>query len=128
MIAPSPDWFVGVRNVDLYAGGNWVDRLEFDLTLVYDAGTDAGMTFTGGGSDLTPHIPIRLVADEGNHFLGNPMPIGRIVIERVPKVHAETAARQRPVARQYFPRQPGAFHPDAQFMCGLAAQLPAKDR
>ncbi len=44
MIAPSPDWFVSVRNVNLFENGAWVDRKEVHVR-VYDAGTEAGNTF-----------------------------------------------------------------------------------
>jgi len=50
MIAPSPDWFIGIKNVNLYAGNTWVDKLEFDLKL-YDSGTDTGVTFAAGNAD-----------------------------------------------------------------------------
>ena len=44
MVAPSPDWFVGVSGLDLLGSdGNWIDSLEVDL-FVYDAGTDSGPT------------------------------------------------------------------------------------
>ena len=57
MIAPSPDWFVGVDGIGLQQSGCWVPRIEMDLT-GYDAGTDSGMTFTAPDADVTPHEPI----------------------------------------------------------------------
>ena len=57
MIAPSPDWFVGVDGIGLQQGGCWVPRVEMDLT-GYDAGTDSGATFTAMDADVTPHEPI----------------------------------------------------------------------
>jgi hypothetical protein len=55
MMAPSPDWFVGVRDLELYDGaaGDWKDNLTVDL-LVYDAGTDNGPRFTSGNADTQP--------------------------------------------------------------------------
>ena len=50
MLAPSPDWFVGIRDVNLRVDDEWLDRLEFDLRL-YDSGTDEGVTFSSGNSD-----------------------------------------------------------------------------
>jgi len=84
MVAPSPDWFVGVANFDLCQGGTWIDDVTVDLDTVYDAGTDNGASFTSGDIDQTPHLPIRLVADEGNHFLGAHPPIATLRIRRVP--------------------------------------------
>ena len=57
MIAPSPDWFVGVDGIGLREGECWVPRIEMDLA-GYDAGTDSGGTFTAGNADVTPHEPI----------------------------------------------------------------------
>ncbi|MEM1331702.1 MAG: spondin domain-containing protein [Planctomycetota bacterium] len=57
MIAPSPDWFVGIRGVDLRPGGRWVERLEIELH-AYDAGTDSGLDFLSGDIDTSPRDPI----------------------------------------------------------------------
>ena len=57
MIAPSPDWFVGVDGISLREGECWVPRTEMDL-VGYDAGTDGGATFTAPNADVTPHEPI----------------------------------------------------------------------
>lgn len=47
MIANSPDWFIGIRDVNLMEDGKWIDRKEFSLKL-YDAGTDLGEFFDAG--------------------------------------------------------------------------------
>ena len=58
MIAPSPDWFVGVNGVPLMEDeGCWRERIELEL-VGYDAGTDSGATFTASNADVTPHAPI----------------------------------------------------------------------
>ena len=62
MIAPSPDWFVGVSGVSLREDGCWLERLEFDL-VGYDSGTDSGATFTARDADVTPHEPIGLITE-----------------------------------------------------------------
>ena len=53
MLAPSPDWFVGVGDVQLLGVGGWVDRLELPLG-AYDAGTDSGSGFTSPNVDTRP--------------------------------------------------------------------------
>lgn len=63
MIAPSPDWFVGIHDVDLRPDGVWVRELVFDL-YPYDSGTDAGVNFVGPNIDITPHLPIISIADQ----------------------------------------------------------------
>ena len=57
MIAPSPDWFVGVDGIALQQSGCWLPRIEMDL-MGYDAGTDSGPTFSAPDADVTPHEPI----------------------------------------------------------------------
>lgn len=53
MIAPSPDWFVGVHDLSLLENGNWVDELVVPLE-AYDAGTDSGSTFTSSNQRTIP--------------------------------------------------------------------------
>ena len=62
MIAPSPDWFVGVSGMPLMEDGCWKERIEVEL-VGYDAGTDSGATFTARDADVTPHEPIGLIRE-----------------------------------------------------------------
>jgi len=57
MLAPSPDWFVGVAGLDLVQGGEWVNQVTVPLH-VYDAGTDSGTSYTSGNADTNPADPI----------------------------------------------------------------------
>jgi hypothetical protein len=57
MIAPSPDWFLGVHGLDLFAGDLWADSLTVALD-PYDAGTDNGVSYTSPNADTTPSGPI----------------------------------------------------------------------
>ncbi len=57
MIAPSPDWFITARNVELYKNGVWSERMQIPAVL-YDAGTDSGIDFTAEDSDTDPQQPI----------------------------------------------------------------------
>ncbi len=51
MIAPSPDWFVGVDGLSFQdENGHFHNNLTIDLR-VYDAGTDQGVTFTSLNSE-----------------------------------------------------------------------------
>jgi hypothetical protein len=68
MIAPSPDWFVGVSGLELCVDGQWLDNLEVEL-FAYDAGTDSGATFTATNDDTNPKEPI--VRIDGDPFLLN---------------------------------------------------------
>ena len=63
MIAPSPDWFISAHNVTLFENGRWTERKTVDAVL-YDAGTDSGITFTARNNDTNPPEPItRLLPD-----------------------------------------------------------------
>ena len=57
MIAPSPDWFIAARNVELYKNGRWLERVSVPAAL-YDAGTDDGPEFTSADDDTDPQEPI----------------------------------------------------------------------
>ena len=57
MIAPSPDWFITARNVELYTNGAWSDQVQVPAVL-YDAGTDSGTDFTARNRDTNPKEPI----------------------------------------------------------------------
>ncbi len=57
MLAPSPDWFVGVGGLSLLEQGAWVDTLTVDL-FVYDAGTDSGTTYAAANQATDPPRPI----------------------------------------------------------------------
>ena len=57
MIAPSPDWFVGVSNLSLLANGDWAGELVIDLE-PYDAGTDSGASYESRDRDTSPREPI----------------------------------------------------------------------
>ncbi len=59
MLAPSPDWFVGISGVDLHES-DWTPSAHFDL-FPYDAGTDSGSTFTSPNQATVPPEPIHLL-------------------------------------------------------------------
>lgn len=82
MVAPSPDWFVGVHGVDLVQNGDWVESMTFPAT-VYDSGTDSGVWYTSGNADLTPHQPIALVSTSVGPFVNAPTQVGTITIQRL---------------------------------------------
>jgi hypothetical protein len=57
MIAPSPDWFVGVSGLSLFRDGRWVEELVVELQ-PYDAGTDSGAIYTSPDEVTVPFEPI----------------------------------------------------------------------
>lgn len=67
MIAPSPDWFVAIENIDLFDNGNFIDTITLDAAS-YDSGTDSGPSFTSTNDDTDPAENIFLIT---NGPLGN---------------------------------------------------------
>ncbi|MFK7760018.1 MAG: spondin domain-containing protein [Phycisphaerales bacterium] len=63
MIAPSPDWFVGIHDLDLRPDGLWIQEVIIDLD-PYDSGTDAGVNYTSSNSNIVSHLPIANIADQ----------------------------------------------------------------
>ena len=73
MIAPSPDWFVGVRDLNLCdtITGKWEDSVMRDL-FPYDAGTDSGTNFESSDVNTNPPQDIhRLTKDIEGSLKGN---------------------------------------------------------
>jgi len=80
MIAPSPDWFVGVAGVNLRENNNWIQELTLDL-LPYDAGTDSGTSFTSPNLDTNPR---GVISRLGSPF-DDTTPLGTITFTLVPE-------------------------------------------
>ena len=82
MIAPSPDWFVGVRDLSLLEAGDWVEERTLEL-FPYDAGTDSGVTFNSRDAATVPPQPIRRITEPP---LGNgrtAAPLGTFTFTRI---------------------------------------------
>ena len=69
MVAPSPDWFVGVSSLRLYDNG-WRNRVV-DL-YPYDAGTEQGSGWSLFNPATVPHDVISSIRNTGR-FLDNPI-------------------------------------------------------
>jgi hypothetical protein len=82
MVAPSPDWFVGVAGLALFESGAWKDDVRAEL-FAYDAGTDSGVTFSSPDEETRPHAAI--VRITGFPFLNGPSvaPLGTFRFERI---------------------------------------------
>lgn len=78
MIAPSPDWFVGIHGVSLLDNGTWVQELTIPL-YAYDSGTDSGLFFQSSNSNTSPPDPITLIT--GGPFFGT-TPLGTFTFRR----------------------------------------------
>lgn len=84
MVAPSPDWIVGVHGLDLRGNdGRFVDSLTVDA-IVYDAGTDSGATYVSGDVETLPRAPItRLTSNSSDTDFVDGLPIaGRFIFQK----------------------------------------------
>jgi len=81
MIAPSPDWFTGVRGLSLIENGQWVDQKIVVLDL-YDAGTDSGVTYSSLDGDTQPREVIRKITGFPALVNGQLVPFGTFTFTR----------------------------------------------
>jgi len=83
MIAPSPDWFVGVSGIALFQNGEWASERRFDLE-PWDAGSDGGVTFLSADLPLTPRPPISRIVTAPLSPSGRVTALGTFTFTRVP--------------------------------------------
>jgi hypothetical protein len=83
MVAPSPDWFVGVAGLTLLESGGWVEERRVVLQ-AYDAGTDDGEIYDSPDRPASPRHPVSRL--EGPPFLvgGQLPPVGTFTFRRLP--------------------------------------------
>lgn len=82
MIAPSPDWFVGVRGLSLIENGDWVSEKTMQLA-PYDAGTDSGTTFRSRNANTVPPEPITRLEGPPVQSGGAVAPFGTFTFVRI---------------------------------------------
>ncbi|HEU0224831.1 MAG TPA: spondin domain-containing protein [Steroidobacteraceae bacterium] len=81
MIAPSPDWFAGVGNVNLMEANGWVVSKTLEV-YAYDSGGDDGTTYEAADRDTNPKKATALAGSA--HFVrgGRRVPVARITFTR----------------------------------------------
>lgn len=82
MIAPSPDWFVGVSGLPLFENGQWVQERRIDL-LPWDAGTDSGVTFESADVVTTPAQGVSPIVTAPLSPAGRMTPLGTFTFTRL---------------------------------------------
>lgn len=81
MVAPSPDWFVGLSSLSLLdANGNWRERVEVDVQPL-DAGTEEGTRFSLANDATSPHEPISRLVTPPFAASNNYPPLGTFTLE-----------------------------------------------
>ena len=58
MLAPSPDWFVGIDSLDMCDNGTWRESVNVTMLPPYDAGTEEGLEFKSTDVATNPHVNI----------------------------------------------------------------------
>ncbi len=102
MIAPSPDWIIGVSGLNLLAGDQWADEISVDL-YPYDVGTDSGSSYGSPNQPTTPHEAIALI--DGFPFAAG-VPLGTLTFQL-----NGSAAAGLPSAQLALTAQPNPFNP-----------------
>jgi len=82
MIAPSPDWFVGVSGLSLFEDGDWVGEKAVSLS-PWDAGTDNGTTYSSRNRDARPPLPIARLEGAPVAYEGAVAPFGTFTFRRI---------------------------------------------
>ena len=82
MIAPSPDWFIGVNGMNLYEEGEFVEEKTIVL-YAYDAGTDSGTNYTSADKPTDPQELIFKI--EGYPFIYDEelIPLGTFEFKKI---------------------------------------------
>lgn len=81
MLAPSPDWFIGVSGHSLLQGNSWVDSVAVELFL-YDAGTDSGPSYASPNQATNPPDSISLITGFPALVNGSLQSVGTFIFKK----------------------------------------------
>ena len=81
MVAPSPDWFTGVTDVQLKRDGKWIDSETLTL-YAWDSGTNDARTYKADKIAVNPFAPTALNGAPMFMQGGNRIPVGTATIRR----------------------------------------------
>ena len=82
MIAPSPDWFIGVNAVNLLENGIFVSSKSVDL-FPYDAGSDSGTDFTSPDVSTSPAGNVEKITGTPFLFSSNLTRLGTVTFTKL---------------------------------------------
>jgi hypothetical protein len=82
MVAPSPDWFVGVAGLSLLINGQWTNETTATL-FPWDAGTDSGITYAAENFATVPAEPIHRLLGFPVAVNGTVAPFGTMTFRRL---------------------------------------------
>lgn len=98
MLVPSPDWFVGIKRVNLCDGGMWRDSWDIATLLPWDAGTEEGDMFSINNNATDPVKNITRITKDtvGTPFMGaNIATLGSLMFKRVNKPTAYSCSGEQ---------------------------------
>ncbi len=84
MVAPSPDWFVGVSGLSLRVNSQWADEQTVVL-YPWDAGTDSGLTYQAADQRTQPAGLIHRLLGFPVAVNGTVAPFGTMTFRRLPR-------------------------------------------
>jgi hypothetical protein len=84
MLAPSPDWFIAVININLIENNEWVTSKTITVD-IYDAGTDDGATFVSPDEPTIPRVPIFEITTPPLAINNVVAPLGSITFTKIEK-------------------------------------------
>ena len=83
MLAPSPDWFVGLSGYNLMdKNGQWIKTASMPATL-WDAGTDSGTSYTSPNLNTNPKENIAVITTKSGPFQNASTSVGTWSIRRI---------------------------------------------
>ena len=75
MVAPSPDWFIGIDSLDMCNNGTWRESWNVTMSPPYDAGTEEGEAFSTNNVATNPHVNIFQITNNTEGAFKNDKPI-----------------------------------------------------
>jgi hypothetical protein len=81
MLAPSPDWFVGVSALNMLRENAWADEMVVELH-PYDARTDSGTTYEARDADTVSPVPISRIDGPPLRVGATVPPVGTFTFRR----------------------------------------------
>ncbi|MFC2119596.1 spondin domain-containing protein [Bacteroidota bacterium] len=82
MLAPSPDWFIAVSNINLIENNEWVASKTITVD-IYDSGTDDGSTFLSPDFPTLPRLPVSEITTPPLAVNNVVAPLGSITFTKV---------------------------------------------
>ena len=75
MVAPSPDWFIGIDSLDMCDDGTWRESMNVTMLPPWDAGTEEGNQFSSSNAASSPHVNIFQITNDMPGAFNAPNPI-----------------------------------------------------